>query len=105
MIDLDDIRDEIAKLEHGNTSYSNCEKLSILYSVLDHLTESPKEQGYAYAATPAPVNDMPKSEFVDIASQATVDDLLRIFDDHMEALKILYPKEYNQLLRRIEETL
>ena len=37
MINIDEINKEIETLENGCTSYSNCQKLAILYTVKDHL--------------------------------------------------------------------
>ena len=37
MIDLKEIKSEIAKLEAGSTCYQNCERLAWLYIVLDHM--------------------------------------------------------------------
>lgn len=36
MIDMDEIRKEIKKLESGPTTFSNCEKLAMLYTICDH---------------------------------------------------------------------
>lgn len=36
MLDLKEIHEEIAKLEKGDTTYRNCEKLAILYIVREH---------------------------------------------------------------------
>lgn len=57
MIDLNEIEDEIRRLEHSDTNYSNCEKLSILYTVRDGLTtvnnmDSPTTS-YSYAPAPS----------------------------------------------------
>lgn len=36
MIDMNEIRKEIKKLECGPTTFSNCEKLAMLYTICDH---------------------------------------------------------------------
>lgn len=98
MIDLQEIEDEIARLEHGKTTYSACEKLSILYAVQDRMKRgeepAPVAQ-YSFAASPS-------SEFIEVASAAPIDGLLRVLDEHMESIQILYPKEYSEVLRRIK---
>lgn len=40
MIDLSEINSTIKKLEHGETTYSNCDKLAALYTVRDHMTSA-----------------------------------------------------------------
>lgn len=42
MINIDEINKEIETLENGCTSYSNCQKLAILYTVKDHLMSKTK---------------------------------------------------------------
>ena len=45
MIDIQEIEKEIKKLEEKDTSYSTCEKLSVLYTVKDHY-RPPKEEAH-----------------------------------------------------------
>lgn len=42
------------------------------------------------------------SEFLELASRCDKETLLKILDNHFEALKVLYPEEYNELIRRIK---
>lgn len=46
MIDMAEIRKEIKNLECGPTTFSNCEKLAMLYTILDH--EKGMEMAEAY---------------------------------------------------------
>lgn len=100
MIDLDEINDEIARLEHGKTTYASCEKLSVLYTVRDKLMPpEAKEQRvsareYSYAAAP-------ESEFMQAVENAPLDGVFKIINDHMDAIKLVYPKEYSMIIRKI----
>lgn len=96
MIDLDEINAEIARLEAGKTTYSAVEKLGLLYIVRDNLGGNRMEKGYSYASAP-------KSEFVQLAENAPKDGLLMVLDEHFEAIRALYPKEYDAVLRKIRD--
>ena len=90
MIDLDEINAEIMRLEYGNTTYSNCEKLSVLYAVRNGL-QAVQEPGYSTASEP------PGSEFVQAFQNAGAG-AIYILDEHMQAVNLLYPKEYQKII-------
>lgn len=103
MLDLDEIKREIARIENGNTTYTAIEKLALLYIVLDHSTpEEPEVEvqqmpRYAYAAAP----EAPKSEFLAAVEKVPIEKALEVMDEHMEAIKLLYPKEYKAVIGKI----
>lgn len=49
MLNIDEIHEEITKLENCNTSQENCKKLAILYIVRDHF----KSAGTRHMESPA----------------------------------------------------
>ena len=91
MIDLDMIQDEIAAIEEDDeTTYETCQKLACLYIVSDHLrAKKARERGTA-------------SEFREAADGVPLPDLLSVFDEHMEALKVVFPKEYQSVIKKIK---
>lgn len=91
MIDQDVIDDEIAALEEeGETTYEVCEKLACLYTVRNEIrTRKVKE-------------DPSSSEFLAASVGVPIPDLMRILDEHMDAIKALYPTEYDQLVGKIK---
>ena len=103
-MDITEVEKEIRRYEAEKTTWSNCEKLAILYTVKDHLREDtkmispPREPMpmYSYAA--------PRSEFVEAASTVPLETLLSVMDNHMEAIKVLYPKEYASVVRQLRTT-
>jgi hypothetical protein len=97
MIDRGEIDGEIEKLEQGRTTYANCEKLSILYNVRDHMSGESLNQALA-RATPIPAS---MSEFALACEVASKEQLVKILDEHMDALKILYPKEYQRIVGKL----
>lgn len=94
MIDLETIEREINELEaRGDTTYSICERLSWLYVVRDHLR--PVRD---HART---TQDLSGSEFLEAASGVSYPALMRVLDDHMSALHVVQPREYDSVMNKI----
>lgn len=99
-MDIREINEEIKRLENGATNYSAVEKLALLYTVRDHLGTPEEEKpvtGYSYK--PAP-----QSEFLEAVNGAPLDDVFAILDEHFEAIRMIYPKEYTVVVKRIIES-
>lgn len=102
MLDMNEIDQEIARLENEHMTYRTCEKLSVLYTVRGNRTPiQGKHQtgGYSYADAPK----VPESPFLQAVEGKSMDKVLMILDEHMEAVKLLYPKEYNMIMQKIRE--
>ena len=94
MINLETIEREISELEtRRDTTYSTCERLAWLYVVRDHLlpVAAPSEEAVRSSG----------SDFLDACDGVPVSALMGVINEHVEAVRILYPKEYDSLLRRI----
>ena len=89
-MDMQEIREEIERLENAETNYQNIMKLSALYAVDAHYRPMAR---YSNSS----------SEFLLAVSQAPVEQALEIIDEHMEVLKAVYPAEYLALVKRIKE--
>ena len=98
-MNLVEIENEIRGLEQGETTWANIQKLSWLYTVRDHIN---KEETMPDTHT---VDVMPEydSEFGHCACGVDVRALMGILSEHMDVVKILYPKEYQAVLDRIAE--
>lgn len=100
MVDMREVQEEINKLENcGRTTYSVCERLSVLYSVKDHAEPEerrPKETDYERERSLA------GSEFMAAALRVPQEQLVEILDEHLEAVRLIYPKEYNAIMRKIK---
>ena len=91
MIDVGVIEDEIAAIEaEDETTYETCERLACLYTVRDHL-KAKSDAGKSGA-----------SEFLTLAVGVPIQDLMKVIDEHMEAIKIVYPSEYAAIVARIK---
>ena len=89
MIDVSVIEDEISALEEEETTYETCERLACLYTVRDHLLVK------------QPSTETP-SEFLTVAVGVPTPDLMRVMNEHMEALRVVYPTEYEAVVGRIK---
>ena len=105
MLDMDEIRSEITRLENEKTTYSSVEKLAMLYIVQERNSPTPEPEPiemqqmprYAYAAEPT----APKSDFLEAVGKVPIEKALDVLDEHMEAIKLLYPKEYKAVINKI----
>jgi hypothetical protein len=105
MLDMDEIKSEIARLENGNVTFSTVEKLAMLYIVQERNSPTPEPEPvemqqmprYAYAAAPT----APKSDFLEAVGKVPIEKALDVLDEHMEAIKLLYPKEYKAVINKI----
>lgn len=101
MLDLGEVQSEIARIENGKiNSFSAIEKLALLYIVNDHNTPEEEMQmpKYSYAAAPPTA---PKSDFLEAVGKVPIEKALDVLDEHMEAIKLLYPKEYKAVINKI----
>lgn len=99
MIDLETIEREISELEARQPSYKACERLSWLYIVRDHLYE----KIYPPEGKTALKSSLSGSEFLDAANGKPYEDVMRAVDEHLETLRLVYPKTYDGLVQRIRE--
>lgn len=97
MIDLETIEREIDNLEHREASYRLCERLSWLYSVRDHLIAKmyPQDENAAIKSA------LRGSDFLDAANGKPYEDVLKVVDEHLETIRMLYPKTYESVIDRI----
>lgn len=88
-MNIKEIQDEVNRLEQSETTFQNCQRLSVLYSILDHHPK--KEARYSNAS----------SEFLLAMSQANQENALKVLDEHMDAIRVLYPKEYRVIISKL----
>lgn len=96
MISLETIEREINELENRrDTTYNVCERLSWLYIVRDHLRPT--------NAGDDKTQFMMGSEFLEAASGVSYVGLMKVLDEHMSALAVVNPKQYQSLIDRIRD--
>ena len=98
-MDINEITEEIAKLEKGDTNWQNIERLSWLYAVHDHMA------GDSADVIRYTQDTMPRfaGEFGEAVSGKDIGNLMNILSEHMSVIKVLHPKEYQAVLDRIAE--
>ena len=95
MVSLEIIEREINELEYKrDTTYNVCERLAWLYVVRDHLMPSVTTGD---ERTP----NIQGSEFLEACSGIGHTALMGILDEHMEALRVVHPREYESLMSKI----
>lgn len=99
MIDLETIEREIDDLEHREASYRLCQRLSWLYSVRDHL----REKIYPPEGKTVLKSALSGSEFLDAANGKPYEDVMRIVNEHLETIRLMYPKTFSAILDKIRE--
>lgn len=94
MLNVDEIDRTILDLEtKHDTSYATCEKLAWLYIVKDHIIQP-------VASRNAPQGH--GSEFMEVISGKDEEALFGVLNEHIEAIRILHPKEYSALIQKIK---
>lgn len=91
MIDASIINDEIDALESEETTYEVCEQLATLYTVRNEIRRREAEK-----------RAMESSEFLAASVGAPITDLMKVMDEHMQAIKALYPGEYDAVVSKIK---
>lgn len=115
MIDLREINETIDNIKRKGGTVNDAVTLAMLYIAREHMQredEIPDQmaQNYARAAEPIPVKEMPvrvqtrgTSPFLEACEGLPMEKVLLIIDEHMEAIRVLYPKEYDAILRRLDK--
>ena len=91
MIDVSIINDEFEALEAGQTDYDTCERLACLYTVRNEMKQREAEK-----------KALASSDFLAASVGAPITDLMKVLDEHMEAIRVLYPKEYDTVVSKIK---
>jgi len=94
MINLDIIEQEILDLEKHDTSYATIERLAWLYIVRDNLQPLTKAKS---------TGDLIGDEFAEACSNVPIQSLMPIISEHMEAIRMLYPSEYDSIIQKIRD--
>lgn len=91
-MNIKEIDEEIEKQKSLGTNWSSIEKLAMLYTVRNNLVET------FDGVVPIYTN----SEFGKAISNVPIEKLVPILSEHFEVIKMLYPKEYNAVIEKIE---
>lgn len=95
MVSLDVIEREIRELEaRGETTYAQCERLAWLYTCRDHLLPEREEDRRTQRLS--------GSEFLEACSGVSYPALMQVLDEHMAAIRTVYPNEFARVVAAIK---
>lgn len=92
MVDIGIIEQEILSLEAKDTTFAVVERLAWLYVVRDHLKPFKAD---------ARTGELVGSKFKEACSEVPIELLIDVLDEHMETLKLFYPKDYEAIIQKI----
>lgn len=106
MIDENEVKRWIARLETEESSWTNYERLAVLYTIRDNQSSN-RERALpmAYSAAPAPVSvkTYGDSDFLRAVADVPLDKAWEIMDELMDSLKIVNERVYNSVMRKLEK--
>ena len=111
MIDENELKLWISRLEVEESSWPNYQKLAALYIIQNQ--NAPKEPGkpMLYSAAPTPVKTYASetvgsygdSDFLRAVADVSPDKAWEIMDELMDSLKIVNERVYNSVMRKLEK--
>ncbi len=96
----EELLEAIREIQKKEPTYANCEKLATFYTLLRYLYAE-EQEGYSRDANVFPASN--GSEFREAISGKDIEKVVNVLDEHMEVIKLLFPKEYREVIRLIEE--
>ena len=107
MIRIQDLQEAIAECQgQRNPNANTCVKLASYYTILDHMSDVPTNMVPAYSFDPGPgniISHIGDTEFLRTAEGAKVDSVLLLMDELMDTLKVVSPRLYNGVMRKLKE--
>lgn len=109
MIKEIDLIEAIAECQgERNPNANTCIKLAAYYTILDHIREEQRpvieDRSYSYdppVQTEQTFQYTSKSDFGKLFSEIEPQEALRIIDELMETLRIMYPKLYDATMSKL----
>lgn len=106
MINENEIKLWISRLETEESSWANYEKLATLYIIRDQHTGQPQAASpqALYSSTSAPIRtaNSAESDFLTAVNNAGQDYAWQVMDDLMDTLKITNERVYNSVMRKLQ---
>ena len=103
-----DLREAIAECEGTrNPTSSTCMKLAAYYTILNQMTNQPKEEvipAYSFSSGPA-YEDLPytNSDFSQEVMDKGIDRVFPVLDELMDALMVVNPKLYRSTMTKLSD--
>lgn len=107
MINERELLAAIKQCEKDPVTFSSCEKLAVYYTIYDHLFGA---RGYderssmsAYGSNEKIVIPTPSSEFLKAVEGKETQKVWAVLDELLSTIKIINPRLYDGVLRRLDE--
>lgn len=114
MITEKDLQEAIAECQgQRNPNANTCIKLAAYYTILDHISEKPKDETYqndlhynieethSFGTGPSMIDYSGDTEFAQLIQGKDPADIWPIMDELMSTIQILYPKLYSSVLTKL----
>ena len=110
MVDENELKLWIARLETEESSWPNYQKLAALYIIQNQNAPKEPERPMLYSASPASaetyapetVGDYGDSDFLQAVSGMTPARAWEVMDELMDSLKVVNERVYNSVMRKLE---
>ena len=111
MIDENEVKLWISRLETEESSWPNYQKLAALYIIQTPNAPKEPERSMLYSAAPAPVKTYASetvgsygdSDFLQAVSDMSPARAWEVMDELMDSLKIVNERVYNSVMRKLEK--
>ena len=107
MITEQDLREAIAECQgQRNPNANTCIKLAAYYTIRDHIREKEMQTEiptYSMAAAPLMIDIDSDTEFAEIVSGRSPDEIMPVLDELMVALEVMNPRLYAATMRKLRE--
>lgn len=109
MITEQDLKEAIAECAgQRNPNANTAIKLAAYYIILDHLHEDQSKaqdspSGYSFASGYDMIQANSDSDFSKIISGKNTSSVMKVIDDLMDALSVMYPRLYQSTLEKLKE--
>ena len=98
-----ELLEAIKECQQKELTYNTCEKLATFYTLLNYLY-SDKQEGYSFSYIETDIfPEFEGSEFKQAIAGKNIEKVVDVLDEHMDVIKILYPKEYRSVISKIME--
>lgn len=104
MIDEKEVRAWISRLECEDSSWSNYEKLAVLYAIQNRHSAPVAEAAPAYSMAAAPaatVGEYGDSDFLRAVAGTDPERAWTVMDELMDNLRIVNERVYNSVMRKL----
>lgn len=99
----EELLEAIRETQSKEPTYSTCEKLATFYTLLSFLYS--EDDGYSHDVKISDVfPDSTGSEFREAIAGKDIERVVDVLDEHMDVVKILFPKEYRAVIDKISES-